>query len=116
MIDVDEQFLTFHINSSLPFGFFSSLINRYFNLDKTILSWKYGMINRDSIFTTKICYINSSLILSVKALNPKNLFGFESKKHIHCLQYIYMEYYIYIKYLLNKYHISYDVIYCNRNI
>ncbi len=57
------------------------------------------MINRDLIFTIKVCYSNSSLVLSVKALDSEKLFNLSSDKHIYYLKSIYMEYYIYIKYL-----------------
>ena len=93
----------------MPFGFFSSIINRYFDPNKTIATWKYGIINRNESFIIKVSFTNSSLTISAKAIDPEKLFNFTSEKHLHYLQFMYMEYYIYIKHLLRSHFISYDV-------
>ncbi len=105
-----EYSIKFHLVTPLYPQCFNELIGHFFDPDRTVTLWKNGFIKRDGgcdiLVTNNLA--DTTLQLTTRILHYKKQLNLKANTtHTHFAKFIYMQYYLFIKSMLNRHSITY---------
>jgi len=94
----------------VPFAVFRQVLSKFFSLEKSVLAWKCGLVNRESgCFVLVRLDGRDRLLLEVRILNPELQFNLATKAYLLYSHFVFMDYLMEIKVLLAKTRLPIDV-------